>query len=72
MCIVAPLLYLAAVAATDRAAHNMLYPLIRDGYPLTGWRRGLVALFAPFIFVGIGVARLPMFLLMLMGVSKND
>jgi hypothetical protein len=54
--ITAAVAYLLAVAASDRAAHNMLYPLIGFGHPLKGRWRWLLRISSPAVLAGLSVA----------------
>jgi hypothetical protein len=51
-------------------AHRTLYPLIGFGHPLTGRRLVLVRMFSPFVLLGIGLARLPMFAVLVLIVCR--
>lgn len=62
------LAYTAAAAAMDGPAHRLVYPLVGDGYPLTGRRRLMAGLFGPFVIAGIWLWRVPMIVLILLAV----
>lgn len=57
---VTALSYLLAVIACDYTAHEMVYPIVGWGRPLTGGRRWLVCIFSPFIVIGLWCAIAPM------------
>ena len=65
--------YVALAAALDGPAHRIVYPLVGFGHPLTGFRRWLVRLLAPAIFVAaccvVGTV-FPVLLLAVIGSSR--
>jgi hypothetical protein len=64
--IIAAGLYAALAKMLADPAHRTLYPLIGFGHPLTGRRLMLVRIFSPFVLLGIGLARLPMFVVLVL------
>lgn len=63
--------YLLAAIACDDTAHGIIYHVVGNGYPLTGRRRWAVALFSPFILIGIACWCLPIAAVVILAMTRR-
>jgi hypothetical protein len=63
------IIYAVAAASLDRLAHNMVYPIVGNGFPLVGKKRWLVRVFSPFVVFGLWCCMAPMVVLVIFAMA---
>jgi hypothetical protein len=63
--------YALAAGILDPIAHGMVYPVVGNGYPLTGRNRWTVRMFSPVIFVVVMVVCAPIGILAVLAAASE-